>query len=247
MTAGPQIISASVQGALHRAKNIPCQDFCKAVSRDGRIIAVVSDGAGSAKYGRIGAKTVCDTLCEGLADSDIKSIREDVAASIEKARRKLLKHRLNGSKSESGLADFSATLIGFFYCGGKGMFFHIGDGAGIAYKAGEYDDFIISGPENGAYPCETFFYTMSEWRDCLRFLPAEGVNRAVLMTDGVTGFVFGEDFYRIRRNFLLPVVEYLEGRHSRSQTQNALRNTLNDGRAQRINPDDKTILWVKMP
>ena len=243
----PHIIATSVCGALHKAKGLPCQDYFKTISHGHKTIAVVSDGAGSAKYGKIGAKTICETLCDILVKSTLKSIKADIKKAIKIAREKLLLHRYNTSKSEDELVNFSATVVGAFYHNGKGMFFHIGDGAGIAFQKNMHDNLIISEPEKGAYSCETYFYTMSDWEDFLRLKPFENVNRLMLMTDGVTGFVFSDDFFKVRQNFLIPIIEYLENESNKKRALTALRNTLNDRKAQRINPDDKTMLWVKMP
>ena len=242
-----QILSTSLRGALHKANNMPCQDFCSYKTRKNKVVGIVSDGAGSARYAQTGAKIVCQTLCDILINSNLKTIKNDVIKAVETARQKLILHRRNKSKSQAELINFSATLIGFFCHNGKGMFFHIGDGAGIAFNAGNYDHFLISEPENGAFSCETYFYTMDDWLDCLRFTPFENVNRLMLMTDGVTGFVFSDDFFKIRRKFLVPIAEYLDQEPRRTYAQKALTNTLNDVRAQRINADDKTLLWVKLP
>lgn len=243
----PHIIATSVCGALHRVKNLPCQDCFCTKSSGHKTVAVVSDGAGSAKYGKIGAKILCETICDVLLKANTSNIQARVVEAVEAARQKLMFHRYNKSKSENELINFSATVVGAFYHNGKGMFFHIGDGAGIAFSGGDYEHFTISEPENGAYSCETYFYTMSDWRDFLRFKPFENINRLILMTDGVTGFVFSDDSYEIRQNFLIPIVEYLENEPDKKRALNALHNTLNDRKAQRINPDDKTILWVKLP
>lgn len=241
----PDIITACVRGALHKAKDLPCQDFFCTKSSGKKIVAVVSDGAGSAKYGKIGAKTVCETLCKVLLKSNLKNVRADVEKAINAAREKLLTHRYNKSKSADELINFSATVVGTFCYNGKGVLFHIGDGAGVAFTQGNYDNLIISEPENGTYSCETYFYTMNDWKDFLRFTPFENINRLILMTDGVTGFVFSED-YKIRQNFLIPIAEYLENEKSKKKAVTALQNTLDSNKAQRINPDDKTMLWIKM-
>ena len=141
--------------------------------------------------------------------------------------------------------DFSATLMGAFYDGTKGMFFHIGDGAGIAFLDDNYQNFVISEPENGAYACETFFYTMHEWKDYLRFTEFSNAQALVMMTDGVTGFVF-DDFGRLRENFLLPIMQYLDDESHKDYALSALENTLGSKKAMHINSDDKTILWVKL-
>ena len=243
----PHIIATSVCGALHKVKGLQCQDYYCTKSLGHKAVAVVSDGAGSAKYGKIGAKVVCETMCDVLLKANMKNIQKSVAKAVEIARQKLIFHRYNKSKSENELINFSATVVGAFYHNGEGMFFHIGDGAGIAFSAGNYDDFTISEPENGAYSCETYFYTMSDWKEFLRFKRFTDINRLILMTDGVTGFVFGNEGCEIRQNFLIPIVEYLESEQDKKRAFNALRNTLNDRKAQRINPDDKTMLWIKLP
>ncbi len=240
------VLSTSIRGALHKSLGLPCQDYSCSRTLKNKLVAVVSDGAGSAKYSKIGAKIVCDTLCDLLINSDLKTIRGDVENAINIARKKLLFHRCNSGKDNAGLINFSATLVGVFYHNNKGVFFHIGDGAGIAFKNGDYGNFIISEPENGAFSCETYFYTMDDWKDCLRFTEFENANRILLMTDGVTGFAFSGDFYKIHRNFLIPVVEYLENEPRKTYAKEALQNTLNNTRAQRINADDKTILWAKL-
>lgn len=241
-----QVLSATIRGALHKTKDLPCQDYSCAKSGKDKLIAVVSDGAGSARYSKIGAKIICDTLCDILINSEVSTIKTDVAKAIEIARQKLILHRHNRSKSSDDLINFAATMVGVFCHKNKGIFFHIGDGAGIAFQQGKYNNFIISEPENGAFSCETYFYTMDDWQDCLRFTPFENANRIMLMTDGVTGFAFSDDFYKIHRKFLIPVIEYLEKEPRKTYAVKALRNTLDDSKAQRLNADDKTILWAKL-
>lgn len=243
----PYILATSVCGALHKAKGLPCQDYYCSKSLGRKTVAVVSDGAGSAKFGKLGAKVICETICNTLLRSNIGNVQKDVENAIRTAREKLIFHRYNKSKSEAELVNFSATIVGFFCHNGRGVFFHIGDGAALAFASGKFDNFTISEPENGAYSCETYFYTMTEWQECLRFTPFENANRVILMTDGVTGFVFSDDFYKIRQNFLIPIIQYLEKEKNKKHALSALHNTLNDTKAQRINPDDKTILWVELP
>ena len=87
---------------------------------------------------------------------------------------------------------------------------------------------------------------MDDWKDCLRFTNIENVNRILLMTDAVTGFAFSNDLYKINPNFLNTIIEYLEKESRKTYATDALRNTLNNRCAQRLNADDKTILWAKL-
>ena len=240
----PHTIAVSLRGALHKAKNLPCQDyFCHRRNKN-KFVAVISDGAGSAPHSRIGAKTVCQTLCDILSHSNLQNIQSDVKKAIIAAREKLILHSHNKSKSAEELINYAATLVGVFCYKQKGIFFHIGDGAGIAYTHNNYKNMVVSEPENGAFSCETFFYTMTDWDRCLRFTSFDYADYIMLMSDGVTGFVFADDFYNIRNNFFVPIANYLTDEHLKKTAEKALINTLDDTRARRLNADDKTLLWA---
>lgn len=239
------IIKVSVCGALHKSKNLLCQDYADYKTKGKKLVAVVSDGAGSAKYGKIGAKIITETMCDLLINSNIESIKTDVVKAVDKARQKLELHRLNKTKSRQNLTDFSATIVGVFYNGKQGVFFHIGDGAALAFFDNKYENYMLSEPENGAFSCETFFYTMDNWQENLRFQEFENLKYLVLMTDGVTGFVF-DDLGMLRNNFLPPIMRYLDNESRKTYALSALKNTLSSREAMRINGDDKTILWANL-
>jgi serine/threonine protein phosphatase PrpC len=240
-----RILQLSICGALHSSKNLPCQDYAYFRRKGKKIVAVVSDGAGSAKFGKFGAKIIAETVCNTLLKCGINNVKQAIENAIYIARDKVVFHRLNQSQSESGLSDFSATLVGFFYDGRKGVFFHIGDGAALAFLDKDNKNIAISEPENGAFPCETYFFTMPDWKNNLRFTEFSNAEKLVLMTDGVTGFVF-DDFGQIRENFLFPIMRYLDDEPRKTYALKALENTLGSTKAMRINSDDKTILWVKL-
>lgn len=239
-----RILAASVIGQYHKNKNIPCQDSFKYLKRNGKVVAVVSDGAGSAKYGKIGAKIVCDTVCDILISASMKDIKQKIIDAINVAREKLMLHRFNKHKSQEEIINFAATVVGVFYYKNKGVFFHIGDGAAIAFL--NDNNTVISQPENGVFSCETYFYTMDDWKDCLRFTNFEKTKSLMLMTDGVTGFAFKNDFEDIETGFVNPINNFLHTENNKQKALRALNNTLSNPKAQKLNSDDKTFLWVKI-
>ena len=238
-----RIVAASVTGAMHRHKDLPCQD-CFGHAHGKNLVAIVSDGAGSAKYGKIGAKTVCTTLCDLLKNSSFKDIENNISRAIAVTRQKLMRHRLNKGKNEAGLADFAATIVGMVYHQNRGIFFHIGDGAAIALQDDEGHKFIASRPENGNFSCETFFFTQMAWAENLRFTNFESASSIFLMSDGLTNFSFTRDYQDIEKNFILPINSFLKDEKVKNKATRALTNTLNMPKAQKLNPDDKTLVWA---
>ncbi|MCM1323560.1 MAG: protein phosphatase 2C domain-containing protein [Acetobacter sp.] len=242
-----RVIATKITGRLHTAKKMPCQDFYQYACSGNKLVAVVSDGAGSAKYGKIGAKIVCETLVNVLINTPLKDVEQAVRRAIEKARERLVIHRLNKSKSEKEILNFSATVVGVAYHKNRGIFFHIGDGAGIALhgedKAAGY---TLSRPANGNFSCETYFYTMDNWAESLRFTKIEKAAALFLMTDGVTNFALTEDMRQLKNGFIEPIYRYLKTEPNKIKALQALNNTLNTGRACKLNSDDKTFLWAEL-
>lgn len=247
-TAKNKIIVASTVGLYHKNKGLKSQDYFAFSQTKNRIVAIVSDGAGSAKYGRIGAKCICETATRILSTADLKQLKQNIINSIESSRDILITHRLNKSKNENGLLDFAATVVGVVIekDKDKGLFFHIGDGAGIALKGKSTDSYIISEPENGIFSSETYFYTMDDWKDSLRFTPFKNATDLFLMTDGVTGFALKKDEKSIEKGFILPIEHYLQNETDTKRAERALKNTLETPKACAISKDDKTLMWIKL-
>ena len=245
-TRAIKVLSAVVRGPLHKVRNMPCQDYCRYSTRGDNFVAIISDGAGSAKYGRIGAKILCDTLIDLLPNVPFRNIKTSVINAVETAREKLQFHRLNSRNNKKGLMAFSATLIGVVYHKDKGIFFHIGDSAALAFVGSDFSHYVTSKPENGVFSCETYFYTMDDWRDCIRFTVFEKAHTIMMMSDGVTGFSFSSDYENIEPRFLMPIDRFLTKEPLKSRASRALYNTLSTPQAQKINPDDKTFLWAKL-
>ena len=82
-----KIVAASVAGLLHVNKKIACQDcYNHLVGKN--LVAVVSDGAGSAKYGKTGAKALCMILCDLLKNADFENIEEHIIKAVKIVREK---------------------------------------------------------------------------------------------------------------------------------------------------------------
>jgi serine/threonine protein phosphatase PrpC len=240
-----KIIASSVAGPSHINRGKKCEDYYSYFSKGENFIAIISDGAGSKDYGKIGAKIICDSFIDIFKKTTFKNAEEKIIKAIKLARKRAIFHRMNKTKSSGNLSDFSATVLGVMMFKNKGYFFHIGDGAAISFNHKELNNFNTSMPHNGNYSNETFFYTMKNWEKHLRITPIENYNRIILMSDGVSNFAFKKKTKKLEDNFIVPINDFLSNAKLKSKARAALKNTLNNKDAKKLSSDDKTLLWAK--
>lgn len=256
MSAAPwRVAAASVTGAYHAFRGDACQDrYRLEVTAGGVLIAVVSDGAGSARFGGEGAAMVCEHVTSALAraigrvrprpsrGSLLKCCRA-VRRGIEAARAQAL----NEVPPDAGLYDYHATLVGAVVLPGKGgIFFHIGDGAALAVAADE-GRWVMSEPSNGEYSYETYFFTEGNWRRNLRFKLIEpGFDTIFVMSDGVTdvGLKNHSSGPQPFMPFFEPIGRFLAGA-GREEGEKALTATLDSDAVREKTNDDKTLVWAQ--
>lgn len=187
------IVAASMRGRSHAHEGKPRDDdfAIKYFEKSQWYVAVVADGAGSAKYSRQGSKIVCEaalSVCkEHLDDSDAfndflsstlseipqqskdypKSIREalyPILSGIAVAAVEQIKKECT-SKENGSSKDFSTTLL-VTICKKFGDFWFIasfGIGDGIIGIQKTDDSFEqMSVPDSGEYAGQTRFITSGE-------------------------------------------------------------------------------------
>jgi hypothetical protein len=231
-----RIFAASAIGKHHLDTGLPCQDAF-AWSREGeRVIAVVCDGAGSARHSDLGARTCADAIARHAA-ATTADLAAGIRAAVAAARVEL--EQLAEARSIE-LRDLACTVVGALLTDDGGCLFHLGDGLAVVEFTGA--DAFVSGPENGEYANETYFLTGEDWADHLRIdhLPAPAALLA-LMSDGAMPFVANHAATALFRPFLDPVARFLAGVDEPSGAD-ALVATLADERTWSITGDDKTLL-----
>jgi hypothetical protein len=118
---GFEAVGASVRGPAHEATGQPCQDFFAIAVGEDWVVAVVSDGAGSAARALDGARIVSEELSFALtkfleddsrsdmSGNDLCSQLESILVDgIERARQRCLAEAATGQK----LRSFHATVVG---------------------------------------------------------------------------------------------------------------------------------------
>jgi hypothetical protein len=197
------IVGASVQGNGHLKRDIPCQDnHAYEYLQDGWGIAIVSDGAGSAKYSQIGSAFVVNRamahfkqlitaeewIKKGVLPSDI-----DWEKKAYKALRTVRDEMdLLSQKRDCSIKDLNATIIVIIHSPFGILATHIGDGrAGYKDKSGEW--FSIITPHKGEESNQTIFIPSDFWN--IPFFEMKGITvpESRVIRDEVSAFTLMSD------------------------------------------------------
>ena len=189
-----RIAQASVTGTSHLKLRNPCQDTSESVVMsldDGSIllVAVVSDGAGSASEGATGAQLACSSLIatvRELADSSQlnSQFAEDVVTRWIAAFHNVIQERAESANLSA--RDFACTSLVALVSDGAAIFLQVGDGAIVVRdRHAEGYDWVFW-PQTGEYANTTNFATDPNVRDHLEWaLVTHHVDEVALFTDGL--------------------------------------------------------------
>jgi Protein phosphatase 2C len=153
-------------GTSHIKAGKGCEDFgaCLEItgSSDTVLVAVASDGAGSACHSRIGSWITTRVFVQS-ATSYVKGGRDLKLFSSEIAQEWLdeIRDRIGAAASRIGAKprDFAATLVGCLIGIECSVFIHVGDGAFVFRTEGEANWSLPTWPAQGEYAATTFFVT----------------------------------------------------------------------------------------
>jgi hypothetical protein len=186
-----RFVNAAVRGTSHEAGDVPCQDDCfveaVAAGDEEVLLAVASDGAGSASSSEEGSGFVCETVprCveEWLRDGGtVAALTREVVEQWIGGIRAAIESR--AAQKELTVRDFACTLVAAIVSVDAAAFFQIGDGAIVAGRAGDYD--VIFWPDGGEYANMTYFTTDGDWPLHLQFeVRTVDFYEIAVMTDGL--------------------------------------------------------------
>lgn len=188
MTARWAWAAARCRGTIHVDSGTPVQDafVCFTPATAGEVVvAVVSDGAGSAAYAAAGACLVCRIISQRARRHfagqsrlpDEKALDSWVLAAHEK-----LVHVAADRGREA--RDFAATLVMVVSNGQETLTVHVGDGAAVA-RGPEGSWRILSWPENGDYASMTYFVTDESTQHVRIQRHAGEISALAVMSDGL--------------------------------------------------------------
>lgn len=188
------VVQASATGSSHQAVGLCLQDahqtrIVVGPEGDPRLIAVVSDGAGSSAYADEGASRACQFFCDKLAfAAESRSGAGAFAADHVKSWIIEFQTQIAGLAAERGSTprEFAGTLVAALLCEDFAIFIQVGDGV-IVVADEDIDDFAwVFWPDRGTYANETSFLTDASAAEALQFeVATRQIRRVALMTDGM--------------------------------------------------------------
>jgi hypothetical protein len=152
------------------------------------LVAIASDGAGSASFGAAGAAITCRIVSTHarahFTATDCLPTQEDFAAWLDAVRDRI---EAAATPRAANLRDFAATLVCVLATPVGAVIAHVGDGASVLRRDGEW--VLGSWPESGEYASTTYFVT-DEMGPRLRVASFDFAPDAVaVLTDGIERLV----------------------------------------------------------
>lgn len=173
---GWSVLAASVAGSSHLREGRECEDAHDVCHLGGgQICVAVADGAGSARFGGLGAATAVAAATGAVRESlSVSSPTTDAewANLMNLAFASALQaiHERSDQESTDAIrptvADFACTLLLVIAGPAWTIGAQVGDGL-TAVEEGQAMN-IFTGPDRGEYLNETTFLTSARYRDTLR-------------------------------------------------------------------------------
>lgn len=184
-------VAASAAGTSHLANGSSCQDSCIATiehSPNGSaVLAIfVSDGAGSAPFGGVGAVLAIEAAADFVASECRRSpeINPNETWAIELIKAVRTKIRLHTEQHSTRARDLACTFLGVIAAESATLLVQIGDG-GIVVDRGHGLEVPIR-PMSGEYANTTHFVTDENALDHLETQEIQArCNRIAAFSDGI--------------------------------------------------------------
>ena len=255
-----QVYGASSIGKSHIDSNLPNQDSIYLQKTQDGMVAVVCDGAGSAKFSQAGAAFFSQSIAQmllGLSVShsgialDLGQLKQQIIEQLSQIRLDLQSQL----PAESSLRDYHTTFTGLLiHSNHQAILVQIGDSPLITsqfvVRHPHIDYFtnlqVYGDDSKNEYVNETHFITQDNWQSFLRVEPIDlsQVDCLALMSDGCADLVFegASVTPKIYRPFFGNLLFNLTQSQSSQQGSAIIEQALGNPATYRLTGDDKSLV-----
>jgi hypothetical protein len=236
----------SVAGTSHAISGIPCQDACRVVvytcGDEESLVAVLSDGAGSAAHSHLGSQIACDTLIE-LISEKLGAAECVLTADLVAQWYERVHERLISKSGELGieLREMACTLLLAVIGATQGLVAQVGDGAIVVAADEEYE--VAFWPQSGEYANTTNFITGANFAEALEVRVIEKrISEVALFSDGLERLALRFADRSVHAPFLRPMFDSLRNAVNPDSLFAPLRQFLDSPAVNERTDDDKTLI-----
>lgn len=245
---------ACAVGTSHLKAALPCQDAATCdVIRDERggetLIAVASDGAGSAQRAEEGSRLACcmfvDRFATWLNEHDLSELtHDDMAEWVVR-----FQSAVTSMAEAQGLRprEYACTLVAALIGREVAAYFQVGDGAMVVSPQAQPTAFdCVFWPQKGEYENTTNFLTDPAVLERFDFLLAKGaIDEIALFTDGIQALALHYATRTAHAPFFDGMLGAVRGAHGEGRSERlskALEDFLRSERVTTRTDDDKTLI-----
>ncbi|ATQ83366.1 hypothetical protein MOTT16_05725 [Moraxella osloensis] len=259
-----QVYGASSIGKSHIDSNLPNQDSIYLQKTQDGMVAVVCDGAGSAKFSQAGAAFFSQSIGKMLLSLGVSrsvsssGITLDLGQLTQQIIEQLSQIRLDLQSqlpAESSLRDYHTTFTGLLiHSNHQALLVQIGDSplttSQFVVRHPHIDYFtnlqVYGDDSKNEYVNETHFITQDNWQSFLRVEPIDlsQVDCLALMSDGCADLVFegASVTPKIYRPFFGNLLFNLTQSQSSQQGSAIIEQALGNPATYRLTGDDKSLV-----
>lgn len=239
-----RVVGASVAGESHAHSGAPCQDACAWVVRDdGVLVAVVSDGAGSAVLGDVGARVAVASAIASLRETPDPLSAGVLEAALDVA---IAAVHAEADAQGSGPRDLAATLIIAAAGPSKAAAVQIGDGAAVVIPTGEAPRALTRPPVGEFVNETTFLVTPGARARAQRADWAGPIDALVVFSDGLQRIALHMPDGDPHAAFFTPLVRFAADADPESGSRE-LAAFLSGARVASRSDDDRSLIVAVRP
>lgn len=257
-----QVYGASSIGKSHIDSNLPNQDSIYLQKTQDGMVAVVCDGAGSAKFSQAGAAFFSQSIGKMLLSLGVSRSVSGIALDLGQLKQQIIEQlsqiRLDLQSqltAESSLRDYHTTFTGLLiHANHQALLVQIGDSPLITsqfvVRHPHIDYFtnlqVYGDDSKNEYVNETHFITQDNWQPFLRVeaIDLSQVDCLALMSDGCADLVFegASVTPKIYRPFFGNLLFNLTQSQSAQQGSVIIEQALGNPATYRLTGDDKSLV-----